>query len=77
MNPSMLPTVAGDHCLSPEQVVALRKAVDELDAFMVYSVEQMRQNVWHRQEAKDSADFHVRGLLVCTMTTISIYEAHP
>jgi len=41
MEQSMLPTVAGDHCLSPEQVLDLQKAVEELDTFMVQSVDQM------------------------------------
>ena len=70
MNQSTLPATTGHHCLSAEQVLALQKAVDELDAFMVQSVEQKRRNLWVRPGLKDIADFRVRGLLVCTMTNI-------
>ena len=70
MEPSTLPTVAGDHCLSPGQVLALGKAVDTLDAFMVQSVEEKHQNLWDHPGTKELVDFRVRGLVVCgTMET--------
>jgi len=68
----MLPTVAGDHCLSPEQVLQLQKAVEELDTFMVQSVDQMRRNLWVRPGTKEIVDFRVRGLLVCNSTGLFI-----
>jgi len=78
MNQSTLPATTGDHCLSAEQVLALRKAVDELDAFVVQCVEERRQNHWVRPGLKDIADFRVRALLVCTTNNISIAsEADP
>lgn len=64
MEQTTLPTVAGDHCLSTEQVLELRKAVDELDAFMVESEDQRRRNLWVRPGTKDIVDFRVRALLV-------------
>ena len=70
MEPSALPTVAGDHCLSSGQVLALGKAVDALDAFMVQSVEEKHQNLWDRPGTKELVEFRVRGLVVCgTMDT--------
>jgi len=78
MEQSMLPTVAGDHCLSPEQVLELQKAVKELDTFMVQSVDQMRRNLWVRPGTKEIVDFRVRGLLVCNCTSLFITsEADP
>ena len=55
----MLPTVAGDPCLSPRQVLALGKAVDALDAFMVQSVEEKHKNLWDRPGTKELVDFRV------------------
>ena len=70
MEPSTLPTVTGDHCLSPGQVLAFGKAVDALDAFMVQSVEEKRQNLWDHLGTKELVDFRVQGLVVCgTMET--------
>jgi len=78
MNQSALPVTTGDHCLSDEQVLALQKAVDELDAFMVQSVDQKRRNLWVRPGLKDIADFRVRALLVCTITNLcTAPDAHP
>ena len=72
MNQSTLPATTGGHCLSAEQVLALRKAVEELDAFVVQCVEERRQNHWVRPGLKDIADFRVRALLVCATNNISI-----
>jgi hypothetical protein len=68
MEPATLPTVTEAHGLLPEQVTELRNAVDELDAFMVQSVDDRRRGRWVRPETKDLVDFRVRGLLVCKFT---------
>jgi hypothetical protein len=72
MDHSTLPTATGELCLSPEQVLALRKAVDELDTFLVQCVEARRRNEWVRSETKDIADYRVRELLVRIATILTL-----
>jgi hypothetical protein len=70
MQPSTRPIAAasGEHNLSPEQVMNLANAIQELDAFLVKSVEDNRRNLWVRPETKDIVDYRTRELLVSIIT---------
>lgn len=65
-------TVTGDLSLSPEHVQSLQIAIQELDAFMVKSVEEKRRKLWVRPETKDIVDYRLRDLLVCNIVTVYI-----